>query len=148
MRHAPADEYRARLSARRETHARLSRVDEQFSYVRLAVFALAILLAVGTWRGWMAPWWIALPVVTFLVLIVKHDTIIRRRDAAARAITFYDRGLARIEDRWAGGGEQGEHQARGEGREDHGPGGAKFQTTVPAGRTAIVRTCPCGHTSC
>jgi len=108
MRHAPADEYRARLSARRETHARLSQVDERFSYARLAVFAIAVLLAVGAWRGWMAPWWIALPVVTFLVLIVRHDAIIRRRDAAARAITFYDRGLARIEDRWAGGGEQGE----------------------------------------
>src|SRR5919198_2160842 len=30
------------------------------------------------------------------------------RDAAARAIAFYDRGLARIEDRWAGGGETGD----------------------------------------
>ena len=105
---APADEYRARLSARRETHARLSRMDERFSYARLAVFAIAVLLGVGAWRGWIAPWWIALPVVAFLVLVVKHDAIVRRRDAAARAIAFYDRGLARIEDRWAGGGEPGE----------------------------------------
>ena len=105
---APADEYRARLSARRETHARLSRIDERFSYARLAVFAIAVLVGVGAWRAWMAPWWIALPVVTFLVLVVKHDAIVRRRDAAARAIAFYDRGLARLEDRWAGGGEPGE----------------------------------------
>jgi hypothetical protein len=105
---APADEYRARLSARRETHATLSRADEQFSYGRLAVFGLAVLLVAAAWRGWVAPWWTAVPVVTFVVLIVKHDRIIRRRDAAARAIGFYDRGLARIEDRWAGGGEQGE----------------------------------------
>jgi MutS-like protein len=105
---APADEYRARLSARRETHARLSRIDERFSYARLAVFAIAVLLGIGAWRGWMAPWWIALPVVAFLVLVVKHDAIVGRRDAAARAIAFYDRGLARIEDRWAGGGEPGE----------------------------------------
>ncbi len=106
--HAPADEYRARLSARRDTHARLSRIDEQFSYARLAVFALVVLLIVGAWRGWLAPWWIAIPVVGFVALIVKHDAVIRRRDAAARAIAFYDRGLARIEDRWAGGGEPGE----------------------------------------
>src|SRR5258705_9772179 len=106
--HAPADEYRARLSARRDTHARLSRIDEQFSYARLAVFAAVVLLIVGAWRGWVAPWWIALPVVGFVALIVKHDAVIRRRDAAARAIAFYDRGLARIEDRWAGGGEPGE----------------------------------------
>jgi len=106
--HAPADEYRARLSARRATHARLSRIDEQFSYARLAVFAAVVLLIVAAWRGWMAPWWIALPVVGFVALVVKHDAVISRRDAAARAIAFYDRGLARIEDRWAGGGEPGE----------------------------------------
>ncbi len=106
--HAPADEYRARLSARRATHARLSRIDEQLSYARLAVFAAVVLLIVGAWRGWMAPWWIALPVVGFVALVVRHDAVIRRRDAAARAIAFYDRGLARIEDRWAGGGEPGE----------------------------------------
>jgi len=106
--HAPADEYRARLSARRATHARLSRIDEQFSYARLAVFAAVVVLIVGAWRGWVAPWWIALPVVGFVALVVRHDAVIRRRDAAARAIAFYDRGLARIEDRWAGGGEPGE----------------------------------------
>jgi hypothetical protein len=106
--HAPADEYRARLSARRESHARLSRSDERFSYARLAVFATAALLAVGAWRGWTASWWIALPFVLFVALVVRHDAIIRRRDAAARAIAFYERGLARIEDRWAGGGEPGE----------------------------------------
>ena len=108
MRHAPADEYRARLSDRRATHARLARVDERLSYARLAVFAMAILLVAAAWRGWVAPWWVALPLVAFVVLIVKHDAIVRARDAAARAIAFYDRGLARIEDRWAGGGENGE----------------------------------------
>jgi hypothetical protein len=108
MRHTPADEYRARLSARRATHARLARVDERLSYARLVVFAMAILLIVAAWRGWLAPWWTALPLVSFVVLIVKHDAVVRARDAAARAIAFYDRGLARIEDRWAGGGENGE----------------------------------------
>lgn len=108
MRHAPADEYRARLSDRRATHARLARVDERLSYARLAVFAMAILLVAAAWRTWVAPWWVALPLVSFVALIVKHDAIVRARDAAARAIAFYDRGLARIEDRWAGGGENGE----------------------------------------
>jgi hypothetical protein len=108
MRHAPADEYRARLSDRRATHARLARVDERLSYARLAVFAIAILLVAAGWRGWVAPWWAALPLVSFVALIVKHNAIVRARDAAARAIAFYDRGLARIEDRWVGGGENGE----------------------------------------
>src|SRR5436190_636474 len=108
MGHAPADEYRARLSARRDTHARLSRVDERFSYARLFTFGVGVLLLAGGWRGWLAAWWTALPVAAFVLLVIRHDTIVRARDAAARAIAFYERGLARIEDRWSGGGETGE----------------------------------------
>ena len=108
MRHAPADEYRFRLDARRSTHARLTRRDEQLSYGRLATFGGGIVLIVAAWRGWMPAWWIAVPAVVFIALIVRHDRVIRARAAAARAIAFYDRGLARIEDRWAGGGETGE----------------------------------------
>ncbi len=37
-----------------------------------------------------------------------HDRTLRARDAAARAVTFYERGLARIGDRWIGTGETGE----------------------------------------
>ena len=108
MSQAPADEYRARLSARRTSHATLSLRDERLSYARLVVFGAVVVLAVAAWRDWLAAWWIALPAVTFLMLIVRHDRIIRARDAADRAIGLYGRGLARIEDRWAGGGEQGD----------------------------------------
>ena len=108
MRQAPADEYRARLSARRDTHARLSRIDAQLSYGRLATFVVAVVLIAAAWRGWLPPWWCALPAVVFVGLVVKHNAVVRARDATTRAIAFYERGLARIEDRWAGGGETGE----------------------------------------
>ena len=42
------------------------------------------------------------------MLIQRHDGVVRARSAAQRAIQFYERGLARIEDRWAGTGEAGE----------------------------------------
>ncbi len=108
MPHAPADEYRARLGARRETHSNLTRLDARFSYSRLAVFVGGVLCAIAAWRGWFAPWWLALPVAVFAVLVVRHDRVLRKRDAATRAIAFYERGLARIEDRWAGTGDTGE----------------------------------------
>jgi MutS domain V len=108
MSHAPADEYRARLSARRAAHMMLTRSDERLSYARLASFVAGAVVLIAAWRGWIPPWWIALPAVAFLTLVVRHDRIIRARDAAARAIALYERGLSRIEDRWAGGGEQGE----------------------------------------
>ena len=108
MAHAPADEYRARLDARRETHSSLTRLDARFSYARLAVFGGGVLCAIAAWRGWIAPWWLAIPLVVFALLVVRHDRVMRRREAAARAIAFYERGLARIEDRWPGTGDTGE----------------------------------------
>jgi len=97
MGHAPADEYRARLSARRATHLTLTRSDERLSYARLIVFAAGAIILVAAWRGWLPPWWSALPGVAFLMLVVRHDRIIRARDAAARAIGLYERvGFKRI----------------------------------------------------
>jgi hypothetical protein len=104
----PSAEYHARLGARRETRARLTRIDARFSHARLAVFALGVGGAVAASRGWIDPWWLAIPVVVFGVLVTQHDRVLHARDAAARAITFYERGLARIEDRWAGTGETGD----------------------------------------
>ena len=104
----PGDEYRARLDARRTALHSLTTLDARYSAARLIVFLAAALIAVLWWRGVTAPWWIGLPVIGFAVLMHRHDGIIRARDAAARAISFYERGLARIDDRWAGTGEGGD----------------------------------------
>jgi len=104
----PADEYRARLALRQATFAQLTRVDRRFSHARLGVFSLLVLLAVLSWRGTSPFWSLAVPAVALGVLVQRHDRIVRARDAAARAMTFYERGLARIEDRWSGTGAIGE----------------------------------------
>lgn len=49
-----------------------------------------------------------LPVAVYGALAVWHELVIRARTRAERAAAFYERGLARIEDRWAGTGEAGE----------------------------------------
>jgi len=108
---SPADEYRLRLDARRALHAELSRRDRRHSDARLATFGLFVLLLVLGWAGAATYWLLLVPVVAFGVLVQRHDRVIRARDAAARAITFYERGLARIEDRWPGSGEPGERFA-------------------------------------
>jgi hypothetical protein len=104
----PAEEYRARLAARRATHARLAKLDARFAYARLAVSGIVVALAALAWAGLFTAWAIAIPIVVFAVLVARHDRVLRELDAAAKAIAFYERGLARIEDRWAGGGETGE----------------------------------------
>jgi hypothetical protein len=105
------DEYRARLGARGATHAALSASDVRFSQGRLAVFGLLILLAVLAWLELLAAFWLILPIATLVVLIRRHDRVIRGREATARAMAFYERGLARIEDRWMGGGSNGDRFA-------------------------------------
>ena len=102
------DEYGERRAARAAEHARLARLDARLSYARLAAvaaFALTLWLVLGA----DAPVWsFALPVAAFLVLAAWHDRVLRALDRGARAVTFYDHGLARLEDRWQGLGATGE----------------------------------------
>ena len=104
----PADEYRARLTRLRASRDALSRRDRRFSYARLLVFVAAAVLAIGWWRAVVPLWPVALSAVLFLALVQRHDRIVRALAAVIRSIDFYERGLARIEDRWVGGGEPGD----------------------------------------
>ncbi len=105
----PGREYQQRLDERRTTLARVSALDRRLSFLRLAVFGAGAGVAWAAFRlGMMSGWWLGLPVLAFAWLMTRHDHVIRARDAAARAVAFYERGLARIEDRWMGGGEAGE----------------------------------------
>ena len=104
----PAAEYRLRLDSRRAAHTHLLKLDQRISYARLAIFVVA---AIAAWlsfgRDAISGWWLAPLFAAFAWLLKEHDAVIGRRDAAARAVGFYERGLARIEDRWMGGGEAG-----------------------------------------
>ena len=105
---SPSAEYTHRLEQRRARHGQLSRLELRYSNARLAAVGLFVLLLVLAWNGLASSWFLLIPVVGFGVLVQRHDTVIRARDAAARAVAFYERGLARIEDRWHGTGEPGE----------------------------------------
>ncbi len=71
----------------------------------LAAVAIA---AVSIGGSWISPWWLLLPVVVFLVLGVMHSRVERSLDAASRAVSYYERALARVENHWVGTGQQGE----------------------------------------
>jgi hypothetical protein len=108
MSDGPAEEYWRRLEQRQRSLAALRRADARLSAARLTTFAGAALLWAAGWAGMVSYLWLFLPGVVFIVLVVVHERVIRDRDTAASAITFYERGLARIEDRWHGTGESGE----------------------------------------
>jgi MutS-like protein len=90
------------------THEQLSRLDRNYSYARLTTFVVFVALLALGWGGLASYWLLVLPAVVFGVLVQRHDRVLHDRDAAARAMAFYERGLARIEDRWVGKGEPGE----------------------------------------
>jgi len=83
-------------------------MDARFAHGRLATVGATILIAIAVWRGAIRAWWLLLPALVFAWLMQRHDRVLRSRADVTRGIRFYERGLARIEDRWRGGGEPGE----------------------------------------
>jgi hypothetical protein len=79
------------------------------SNTRLVCFVALLVvawLAFGT-RS-LGAFWIFLPAMTFAGLVIAHDRILHREARAARVRRFYEDGLARLEDRWAGLGQTGD----------------------------------------
>jgi hypothetical protein len=102
------DEYPRRLREWAAERVRLDRQDARIAYTRLMVAGLAggvVLLAL---RGTLSGWWVTLPIAGLIPLLKTHDRVIRARTAATRLVSFYERGVARLEDRWAGSGDSGE----------------------------------------
>jgi hypothetical protein len=105
---SPAGEYSARRATWAAAHERRSRQDSHLAYARLATFAAAVVVGVLAWKAHVSGWWLALPGLVFAFLLTSHDRVLRARSAAARLVTFYDHGLARLAERWAGNGEPGD----------------------------------------
>ncbi len=101
-------EYRERWDrAQAEVEARQRR-SRSLSHGRVGVFVAGIALLVLLVRGGGSAGWLLLPGALFLALVVIHETVHRRLGAAIRAREHYERGLARVEDRWQGQGPRGE----------------------------------------
>jgi hypothetical protein len=109
VRDEPAEEYRPRSAARELEARRLERLHIRFGNVRLLLAIIAVVMAWGAFRShWFSPWWLAAPVAAFASVMVVHSRVLRQRRLALRAVAVYQRGLARIEDRWMNGGNLGE----------------------------------------
>jgi hypothetical protein len=106
---SPAQEYHQRLQRRESSAAHEDKIHIRCGNIRLAIAFLAAGMAWLIFRSHALPaWTLIFPAVGFLAVAGFHSGVLRRRDLARRAIAFYNAGLARIEDRWAGNGETGE----------------------------------------
>jgi len=105
----PSDEYRKRLDRWRSEHSRSEVLHRRLGNARLASgLSLVAVAAVSLGAGRMSPWWLLLPIVALILLLVIHDRVDRDLRLAGRGIAYYQRALARLDNTWIGNGNQGE----------------------------------------
>jgi hypothetical protein len=97
-----------RCAAREARTHRLDRLQARVGIVRLTLAALTLAVAwASLWRHALPARWLLLPIAAFGAAVLCHRRLRVARARAERAADFYRRGIARLEDRWAGSGLQG-----------------------------------------
>jgi MutS domain V len=102
-------EYANRLAQRQARAAQLQLKHLWLGNARIAVFIgmIALWLIVGR-KGAPSPFLLYSPVILFFFLVFAHRRVVRAMTTIKRAVAFYNRGISRMEDRWAGSGETGD----------------------------------------
>jgi len=104
----PPQEYSRRLEERQAGRAACDRRRFILGNVRFIVFLAGVGVAIGAFdRGWLSAWWLLLPLAGFFWLGGRLQGLEGESARLGRAAAFYQRGLARLEGRWAGAGESG-----------------------------------------
>jgi MutS domain V/MutS domain III len=100
----PATEYRSRLAARSATARRLSRANQRITLGRrLVLFAvIGYVVFDPTEAQALVPLAIALVPLAFL-----QNAVLKAWRRASKAAAYYESGLARLENRWIGRGDEG-----------------------------------------
>lgn len=104
--------YSDRLAALESERARLRQRDRLFGYSKLGFAVVAVVFALWLAReypGLLA--WALVPALIFAVLWIAHERLLRTLNQSSRLEAFYKRGLARLDDQWAGEGDTGERFA-------------------------------------
>lgn len=105
----PEAEYRARLSTLGREEAALARDDRRWVGVKIALLALLAVVAAVLVK--YAPGrlpLLAIVVVALMAAFVLHERVLRGLRTVRQRKGFYERGLARLENRWAGTGRSGD----------------------------------------
>ena len=105
----PHAEYSQRLESRLQTVAAKDALHKRIGNAKLAiVVATCVLLWLSLKAEVISIDWLLLPIVIYAGLALAHEFALRALAHARTAVAFYQRGIARIEDRWSGTGASGE----------------------------------------
>jgi hypothetical protein len=137
----PMAEYERRKMWRQEAVATGERHREQLGLARLALAAVAGVVAwLSLGLGWWPAWLLLVPAAAFVGLLFAYDQVGRRILRAERAVRFYERGLERLNGAWANVGNPGTRF-----RNDEHPFAQDVDLFGPASvfeRLCLARTAP------
>ncbi len=105
----PKSEYAARVETLRRSQSRLNRRHKSLGRVNL-VIALAglVVIVLALDSRSVSILWALVPGAALALSETVHSRALRALQQCQRAIAFYERGLARLDNRWMGTGETGE----------------------------------------
>jgi MutS domain V/MutS domain III len=107
-RSAAEAEYEWRLQLHESSAGRFNSRHLWLGNVRVAVFVAILILAWFSRASWLGFYLLIPTIVLFITLGIADRRVTRSMGRAKRAAAVYTRGLARIEDRWAGAGDTGD----------------------------------------
>ena len=106
----PEAEYEARLEAIRHSRTRLDHRHKTLGRVEISLALACVIVAVWALASSsISVLWVLLPVAAFGFSETIHTRVVRSIEKCGRVIVFYERGLARLDNRWMGTGETGVH---------------------------------------
>ena len=104
----PAALYADRLKQLQLEQAADQQLERQLGYAKVVVASVVILCAIVLLYYTKLLWLLVVPAAVFVWLAVWHEKRLQRIRWRQRALTFYERGIGRIQNRWQGAGETGD----------------------------------------
>src|SRR5690242_2528144 len=104
----PEAEYQRRMEELRAAEAVYRSRDDRLAYTILLLIVSTMAVAIWLLFSRNSLYWAAVPLAIFIFFAVIHSRVLRVLRDCRRAIAFYERGLARLDGRWIGAGQNGE----------------------------------------
>lgn len=104
----PATLYSGQLENLQREQAAKQKGERLLGYAKVAVAFFTVVSAILLLYFTRYLWLLLIPASAFVFLAVLHELRLQEIRRRQRAVEFYERGIARIRDRWAGTGETGD----------------------------------------
>jgi hypothetical protein len=105
----PRAEYVRRLEALKTTQAHYETQHRGLGLAKLALAGVTlVVVGLAMAAKVISVLWVVAPLLAIVVLWIIHGGVLKRLGQCSRTVAYYERALARIENRWMGTGETGE----------------------------------------